>query len=399
MQFIGYRELRIIFMLTLASALVGCGGGGGGGGGGSSDPNPHPINQPPSVSLVTPSTTPYTLDVKTAQYLDITVKADDPDGGKLTCIWAWDAGSITPYEAEVDAGDEVTARFTPPNYDGTCKLTVSVNDGETSAMANMVVQVTGHNVDPGMQLRITDITMVPDPVAPSGKSTLTATVQNPSGKPLTYLWKTKYGSVSGKGTTASWTAPNTSGIYGVYLTVNSDTEEVTSGKAVTVSGPSGGLKGEYFKTRRDRTIVVLDQLVLSRIDPTVNFAWEKLSPAPDKLPSGDGWGGRWTGYFKGDAAGIYNFSVWVDDGARMKIKDDSGKWVEVIPNNSDNWVDHTEGANLPATPIPVELEGGKWYPLQLEFFEGGGDAFVHLYWSVNGSPKALIPQASLKPPS
>jgi len=385
-------------LLGLACVLIvvvaGCGGGGGGG----SDPTPIPINHAPTAVAVTPSQSSVTLDVKTAQTMDFTIRADDSDGDSLTCFWTWDAGYADPEEATVAAGTTATATFTPPSYDDTCTLRATISDGELSTSVTWQVQVTGHDVEPIGQIRVTDITVTPNPAQPSATASVTALVENPGGNPLTYTWKTKHGTFSGSGSTVTWNTPSDAGAYGLYVTVTDGTSTASAGKAVTVSGPSGGLLGEYFSTTRDRNVVVFDDLMLSRTDPNVNFFWEKLSPDPEKL-GGDGWGARWTGYVKCEEAGTYVFRVHVDDGARMRIQDDSGQWVWVIPNDTANWNDHTEGAWLPDPTVPIQLDGGKWYPFELEYFEGGGDAFIMLYRSVNGGAEDIIPQEDLKPPS
>ena len=374
--------------------LAGCGGGGSGG----SELQPVPVNHPPSVSIISPASNPYVLNVTKSRTLDIKIKGEDPDGGKLNCVWTWDAGSISPAECEINAGTEMTAQFTPPNFDGQCKLKISISDGEASASKDFIINVTGWNVQPGTQLRIISISMMPDPVAPSGTANISTTVDNPGGKPLSYSWKSKYGVFSGTGSTVTWTAPKTPGVYGIYVTASDGTASAAAGKVAMVAGPTGGLLGQYFTTYRDRTVVCFGDMVMSRIDPAVNFNWEKLSPAPGKLP-GDGFGARWTGFVKCEQPGDYTFRVNVDDGARMRVQDDTGKWVHVIPNDAQNWCDHAEGAWLPDPPMPLQLQGGKWYPIELEYFEGGADAFIDLYWSVNGSPETIVPQESLKPPS
>jgi len=390
MQLSTCKPLLLLISLSLALALAGCGGGGGSG------PKPIPINHPPSVSIVQPDRNPYTLDVNTAQFMDITIKADDEDGGQVNCIWTWDAGSVTPNEQTAAAGSEMTARFTPPEYDGTCNLKVTVSDGEASVDANIAVQVTGNGITVN-QFRITAMNVTPDPVLPSQTATLSAQIQNPSGKPLTYQWKCKYGKISGSGGTVTWTAPSGPGIYGVYLLVSDGDKSAGRGRAITVAGPAGGLRGEYFKTVRNRNIVQLKDLVLTRMDPTINFIWENISPDPSKLSS-EGWGARWTGYVKCEQPGDYVFRAHVDDGIRMKIQNDNGEWVGAIPNNLTNWADHNRGAWLPEYPEAVHLEGGKWYPIEVEFFQGAVDAFITLYWSVNGGSETIIRQEDLKPP-
>lgn len=375
--------------------VAGCGGGGGG-----SSPTPLPINSPPTAAIVQPDRTPITLDVKSAQSLELKVKVNDPDGGKLQCVWSWDAGKVTPAEQnDVDAGYEVTASFQPPAYDGPCHVTMTVSDGQASATAAFTIQVTGNDVQPSGQLRITGMTLDPDPVSPSQNGTVSASVENPGNKDLTYQWSARRGSITGTGSSATWTAPDVPGVYGVYLTVSDGTTTVTSGKAMTVAGPGGGLRGEYFKTKREKNNVILDQLVMTRIDPLINFYWDKLSPDTSKLPSNEGWGARWTGYIKCEQAGTYVFRVHADDGARMKIQNDNGEWVWVIPGNDADWTDHDKGAWLPNELQPVELQGGKWYPVQLEFFQGAQNAFITMFWSVSGGPETMIEQDNLKPPS
>lgn len=386
--------LGFAFALLLIVAVGGCGGGGGG-----SDVNPVPINNAPTVTKVTPTQSSVSLDVKSAGSMDFTIKADDPDGGSLTCIWTWDAGSATPEEATVQAGSNSTTTFTPPDYDGTCTLQATVSDGELSASVTWTIQVTGHQTQPGDQLRITGIDVSPNPAQPSSTTIVTVNVDNPGGKPLKYTWKTKHGTFSGSGSSVTWNAPSDAGAYGLYAVVSDGTDTVSAGKIVTVAGPSGGLLGEYYKTARDRNIVVLDELRFSRIDPNINFFWEKISPDPTKLGS-EGWGARWTGYVKCEEAGTYVFRVHVDDGVRMMIKNDAGEWIWVIPNDpATNWRDHTEGAWLPDPTVPITLDGGKWYPIELDFFQGAENAFITLYWSVNGGAESVIEQSDLKPPS
>lgn len=384
-------------LLGLVSVLLiaGCGGGGGGG----SDPTPIPINHAPTVTAVSPTQSSVTLDVNSAQSMVFTVKADDQDGGSLTCFWTWDAGYADPEESVVAAGSNSSATFTPPSYDGSCTLRATLSDGKESASVSWTIQVTGHDGGPTNQLRITAINVIPNPAQPSSTASVTASVENPGGNPLTYAWKTKHGSFSGIGSSVTWNTPSTAGAYGLYVSVSDGTYAVSAGKAVTVSGASGGLLGEYYRTLRVKNVVVLQELRLTRVDPNVNFFWEKLSPDPGNFSSGDGWGARWTGFVKCEQAGTYAFRAHVDDGARMKVQNDSGQWVWVMPNDSANWNDHTEGAWLPDPTVPLVLDGGKWYPIQIEYFEGGGDAFITLYWSVNGGPEDVIPQSDLMPPS
>ncbi len=386
------QRALLLFTLAFVLAVAGCGGGGG------SDPKPQPINHPPTASAVQPTGTSISLNVGTSSFADLTVKGDDPDGNKLHYQWTWDSGSVSPSAQDMDSGGQMTARFTAPNYDGTCHVKCTVSDGEFSDEVNFTVQVSGNGIQPTEKLRIMGISADPQPAAPSQAVSVTATIQNPDSKPLTYHWEAKAGNISGNSTSAVWNAPSMPGIYAIYLTISDGTNSVTSGRTITVSGSTGGLRGEYFKTKREKNIVILDQLVMTRVDPVINMVWDNLSPDPAHL-STEGWGVRWTGFIKCEQPGTYVFRVHVDDGARMKIANDNGEWVDVIPNSDYDWSDHNKGAWLPTETYPVDLQGGKWYPVQLEFFQGAENAFIQLYWNVNNSGEELVGQEYLKPPS
>ncbi len=386
------NTLRLSLVAALAVAITaGCGGGGGG-----SSIAPQPINRAPALTVVDPDPNPATLDISKATSMQLCFRGDDPDGGELSYVCTWDAGSVTPAQGKMQAGSQCVVNFNAPSYNGLCTVTVIVSDGQASAEKQIKINVVGAVTNPDAELRVLGMTVSPSPVPPGGAATLTASVQNEPGKTLTYKWESMFGKVIGNGVNATWNAPTISGVYGVYVTVSDGVSQVKYGQAVSVAAPEGGVLGQYFKTVREMNVVRLQTEVLTRIDPDINFNWYKLSPDPAKL-GGDGWGARWTGYIKAEAAGTYVFRVHVDDGARMKVMDDSGAWVAVIPNTTENWIDHVEGAWLPAQPVPLQLSGGKWYPFEIEYFEGAEEAFIVLYWSVNGGPEEIVPQSVLKP--
>ncbi|MHB0998957.1 MAG: PA14 domain-containing protein [Armatimonadota bacterium] len=374
--------------------LAGCGGGGGG----SNDPNPEVINRPPSITIISPTTDPVSLNVTQSKTLAIKAKVNDPDGGQVDLVATWSGGSVSPSSVKVNVGAETTMTFTAPKYNGQCTVTLAANDGQASDAETIRINVSGVVEDPSTILRIMDIDASPETVSPGGTAAITAVVSNPGGKALTYKWTTISGRIIGSTNTAQWVAPNTPGIFGTYLQVSDGTETVKSGIPVIVSSGNGGLLGEYYRTKRESNVVSLETKVFSRIDPAINFNWMGLSPDVSKLPS-DGFGVRWTGFIKGEVSGTYVLRVHVDDGARMRVMDDDGKWINIIPDNPTNWIDHDNGAWLPNPVVPIELQGGKWYPIDLQYFEGGENAFIRLYWSINGGPEVIIPQSMLKPPS
>ncbi len=375
----------------LAVYVAGCGGGGSG-----SSVTPVPINTPPSLTVISPSPNPAVLDVRSAQTMDVCFKVDDPDPDELSYVCTWNAGSVSPAAGKVKSGSPCTVRFAAPNYNGLCTISVRVTDGEATSTKTVQINVTGAESEPASELRIAGIAASPETAAPGAVVSLGADVRNPGGKPLTYSWQSLYGNLAPSGANAAWTAPRTPGVYGVFITVSDGTSTASYGVAVTVSGPSGGVEGRYFKTVRDKNLVSLDTLVFTRNDPEINFNWWQTSPDPTRLGT-DGWGARWSGLFRAEVGGVYAFRAHVDDGARMKVMNDAGAWVEVIPDTTENWIDHVNGAWLPAEPVALNLDGGKWYPFVLEYFEGGENAFIVLYWSVDGGAEEIVPQSMLKP--
>lgn len=80
---------------------------------------------------------------------------------------------------------------------------------------------------------------------------------------------------------------------------------------------------------------------------------------------------RARGYLKVDKEGEYAFRIWSDDGSRVYLKD------EMILDN-----DGLHSTNF--KEISVRLEKG-YYPVSIEFFQGGGGKFLSFNWKKSGS--------------
>lgn len=382
-----------VLMPLMLGVLAGCGGGGGS----SSDPpSPQDINTLPTIIMVAPTDSTVTLDVTNSTTLPIKFKADHKSGDPMNYSVTWDAGNVTPAEGTLNCLDECNVVFTAPGYNGVCTVNIAVSHGDKSTVKTLKINVTG-NSSPASQLKILGISMDPATVSPGEEATLTANVDNPEGKTLTYKWSSQYGKLISSGNTATWVSKSTAGVYGIYLTVSDGTSSVKAGYAATVADPEGGLLGEYYTAHwtNNGTTVEFNQKIFERIDGNINFNWYKLSP--DSRLRDDKFAVRWTGYVKAEDAGDYVFRTWVDDGVRLMVMNDAGEWISAIPNSSQNWANHTDGEWLPATAVTVHLNGGKWYPIQLEYYEDTGDAFIVLAWSINGDKEVVVPQSALKP--
>ncbi|MCP4610010.1 MAG: hypothetical protein GY845_14980 [Planctomycetes bacterium] len=137
-----------------------------------------------------------------------------------------------------------------------------------------------------------------------------------------------------------------------------------------------GLFGEYYHGTADDP---WRELIIERIDPTVNFNW---SGSPDPLMNPDGFTVRWTGKIEVPASATYTFHTQSDDGIRL--------WVngEQLINN---WTDHGD------TPDSgdIALSAGQRYDIVLEYYENGGGAICQLFWQSPTIARQIIPSQYL----
>jgi len=157
-----------------------------------------------------------------------------------------------------------------------------------------------------------------------------------------------------------------------------------------------GLKGEYYSTGnfdgqlhrpREQTTPRSGQLVgtvpkdpqplFTRVDPQIDFDWWDGAPRRDL--NDDDFGVRWTGFLLPPASGTYQLGARGMNAFELYV---DGK--QVVRSDS------TGGKNYRFAQ--VELQGGKLYPIRLDFHEYVGDASIQLVWSKpagNPEPEAL----------
>ncbi|MCP4613964.1 MAG: hypothetical protein GY845_35195 [Planctomycetes bacterium] len=148
-----------------------------------------------------------------------------------------------------------------------------------------------------------------------------------------------------------------------------------------------GLKGEYYHA----TIAANEwqDLVLTRIDPKVDFDWGANSPEPGVVNEDD-FTVRWTGTIEVPNSETYTFYTEGDDGIKL--------WV----NNEliiDTW---TWSKTWHVTQPPIEfgsgeitLTAGQQYEIKLEHYEHGGTAKCKLSWSTATLAQEIIPSQYL----
>jgi beta-glucosidase len=134
-----------------------------------------------------------------------------------------------------------------------------------------------------------------------------------------------------------------------------------------------GLRAEYFRGRD-----LAGEARLERVDPKVDFRWDRGAPTDEPIARGeldairavenDSFSVRWTGVLVPPETGDYELVVTANDGARLLV--DGRKVV-------DEW---TETSVARALSARVRLERGREHALTLEYFEHQRDAEVRLGW-------------------
>jgi beta-glucosidase len=134
-----------------------------------------------------------------------------------------------------------------------------------------------------------------------------------------------------------------------------------------------GLSGAYFRGRD-----LEGEPVLTRLDPRVDFRWDRGAPTDEPVArgeieasralDGDGFSVRWTGVLVPPASGEYELVVTANDGARLFL---DGRPV------LEEW---REASVARAASARVRLEAGREHTLRLEYFEHQRDAEVRLGW-------------------
>ncbi len=121
-----------------------------------------------------------------------------------------------------------------------------------------------------------------------------------------------------------------------------------------------GLKGDYYDNAD-----LAGEPSLSRIDPTVDWIWQGVSPLTGQW--GDRFSVRWTGYLVPKASGVHHLGV--NGHTRYRLYLDGRLLVE------------SEDIHHPILKtVEVDLEAGRFYRLRLEFASLGLDPQVQLLW-------------------
>jgi len=151
----------------------------------------------------------------------------------------------------------------------------------------------------------------------------------------------------------------------------------------TAPRAQGGLKGQYYDAPE-----LEGEIVLTRIDPQINYDWGSGSPEPDVVPA-DGFTVKWTGAIDIPADGEWTFWTHADDGVRLSV---NGQLLIEV------W-----GASRPLEwdSDTITLDAGT-YPIEMDFYDvadANHAAIVSLHWQGPLIPeRQVIPSGALQPP-
>ena len=168
-----------------------------------------------------------------------------------------------------------------------------------------------------------------------------------------------------------------------FFTPNSPVPPLQAGYDVYPRAEGFGLYGEYFQLF-DYNNGIEGAPLLTRIDTTINFEWLEGSPEPGYVPA-DNFTARWTGYIVPFCDDTLTFYTITDDGVRL--------WI-----NDSLLIDKWQPQPKLEYTTRIFMEGGRRYPIRMEYLEAGGAAAAQLYWGSMRLPRAVIPKSQLYPP-
>ena len=224
----------------------------------------------------------------------------------------------------------------------------------------------GHNSLP----QLNNLLAQPASVARGEVSSLTCQASDPDGDTLTYSWTSTGGSISGSGSTVSWTAPATIGTYTVTVSVSDGKGgTVTRGISITVTNRNPAISS------------------LTATPATVNSGGSAAIGCTASDPDGDTFTYSWTytgGSISGTAStvtwtapsafGIYIVTVIVSDGKGGTAKQS----VSIAVTNNNPQI-----SGLTATPASVITGGNS--SIHCTASDPDGDTLVFSWTYTGGS--------------
>ena len=225
------------------------------------------VLETPNIPPVINSLTSDSYSVMQRKTANITSDASDPEGDELTYSWTCIGGSI--------GGTGPDAVWTAPDELDSCKVILTVSDGEFSVSESIMIEVTEA---PNLAPIISHLAADPSTVIAEGTVSLTCVASDADGDSLTYEWSCTGGSITGSASTEIWTAPSSAGEYTVTCTVSDGTDTDVENRIITVTEIPNAKPVINFLTAEPDTVFILgtSDLTCSASDPEgdpLTFMW------------------------------------------------------------------------------------------------------------------------------
>jgi autotransporter-associated beta strand protein len=144
-------------------------------------------------------------------------------------------------------------------------------------------------------------------------------------------------------------------------------------------GGGDGLLGQYYSGTNNNFGTATP--LLTRVDPAIDFNWSATPPSP--AVGLTNYEVRWTGEVQAQFSEAYTFTTTSDDGVRVYVNG------QLLIN------DFTAHSATVDTSSPLALEAGQSYAIEVDYFQGGGNAVIDLQWSSPHTSLEDIPQSQL----
>lgn len=162
-------------------------------------------------------------EVELGDSVNVYAKAFDKDSGVLTYTWSTTGGSIS--------GAGATVKYHAPATTGNQQVTLIVTDESGNADTATIDLSVVLEINDAPE--ILDLVKSAQYVSPNGSMDVTANAFDSNGDPLTYSWTSTGGTISGSGSTVTWTAPGLEGVYQLTVTVQ-DNGGLSATKTISV---------------------------------------------------------------------------------------------------------------------------------------------------------------------
>ncbi|MCX7749665.1 MAG: S8 family serine peptidase [Clostridia bacterium] len=173
--------------------------------------------------------------------------------------------------------------------------------------------------------------------------------------------------------------PDTSYIFNIAAK-NSSGQVIAEKRILKKSiwaGKGNGLKASYYNDTN------MSNLKLTRKE-NVDFNWG--SGSPDASIGSEAFSVKWQGELEAKYSEEYTFYAQTQGAAKLWI---DGKLIFDKSQDDSDTMQEVYGS--------ISLEAGRYYPVQLEYYESMGDASVKLLWSSVSQTKEAVPLNRLYP--